>query len=70
MIVNEIPLLKTIQRKRDFVVAEAIRLKAGFFPAYRERHPQSAAAVLAGVSNHSMYWDIYYQQSLTLRHSI
>ena len=42
-------LTQTIQRRRDFVVAGAIRLKAVFFLAYRGRHPQSVEAVLAGI---------------------
>jgi len=44
-------LKKIILRRRDFVVAEAIRLKAVSFPAYRGRHPQSGEAVLAGFLN-------------------
>ncbi|AMQ04706.1 hypothetical protein AZE41_01280 [Sporosarcina psychrophila] len=42
-------LTLTIQRRRIFVVAGAIRLKGIFFLAYRGRHPQSVEAVLIGV---------------------
>jgi len=36
------------QRRRVLVVAEAIRLKANYFLAYRGRHPQSAEASRLG----------------------
>jgi len=49
----------TIRRRRAFVVAEVIRLKAVFFPACRGRHPQSVEAVLAGFLIHSRYLDLF-----------
>ena len=57
---NEMRFLKwTTQRRRDFVVAGAIRLKVIFFLAYRGRHPQSVEAIVAGIPIHSEYCGLF-----------